>query len=135
MINFHEFWKITTYIPIIDTPLERSLESIASNGLQYVEKIKASIHSIRGVGEVGDYKEIYELDFGFEGYRPTVLAAPRYGRPGEEIILGKVAFTTYLAQTCQEEVLNQLIAAIKLVHPWEHPVIELTEVKLFMPSR
>ena len=88
---------------------------------------------IPGVGQIGNYESVYEIDFGFEGYRSRQGAAPHLGNIGERVLLGKAAVVTYVARDCGQDILDRLVVDVAKVHPWEHPVIEFTECLLNIP--
>lgn len=134
-MSLQSFWRIKIYVPDVDAPHEASLERIVGSSAKSVRAILEAIGRVPGVGEVGDYEALFELDFGFEGYRPKEGSDPQYGAIGEAVRLGKAAVVTYLRRDCKPQVLERLIAEIRKVHPWEHPVIELTECRLYVPDR
>jgi hypothetical protein len=98
-----------------------------------VETIVAALWNISSVGQVGNYDEVYELDFGFESYRAGKDANPSFGVVGDTCFLGKGAIITYVQQDCAPGTLEQLVAEVGKVHPWEHPVIKFSECLLGNP--
>jgi hypothetical protein len=134
MSSLKPFWKITIHIPVIESLRSTEFNRFAEEVSRKIQPILRKITSIPGVGVVGNYDEIYELDLGFEGFRPRKGASPHYGRIGEGIELPKAAITTYVERPCRESVLAELIDAVKSVHPWEHPMIEFIECFLYVPT-
>jgi hypothetical protein len=129
-----KFWKVTIYVPIVEDAHNTSLDRLVALAPKQVERIVQAAQSVSPVGRVGNYDSIYEVDFGLEGYRPTKGAAPRYGSIGQHTVLGKAAVVTYVNRDCGEEILRQLVEAVRAVHPWEHPIIEFTECSLYVPD-
>jgi len=130
-----KFWRVKIYVPVESAVGEEVLEQITKDTPTNVQDIVDVIGRIPGVGQVGNYSDLYELDFGFESYRANEGASPRFGKIGETVNLRKAAMVTYLRYDCEPHFLELLVAEIKKVHPWEHPVIEFTECLLYVPSR
>jgi hypothetical protein len=134
MTTLKAFWKIKIYVPNILSPESRAIEEISQKTARVSSKIITAIRSIPGAGEVGKYSGLYEVDVGFEGYQPEKGASPRYGKIGEGAIIGKSTIITYLDRVRGERVLDDLVNAIVNAHPWEHPVIEITDCFLYVPN-
>jgi hypothetical protein len=132
------YWRVKIYVPVADPRHQVSLETIIRGTSTNVQTVLKAIWRVPGIGKVGNYEQLYELDFGFEGYRAAKGADPRYGAIGETTKLGKAAIVTYMA--CEsndngQQNLDRLISEIRKVHPWEHPVIEFTECLLYLPVK
>jgi hypothetical protein len=128
------FWRVKIYVPIAQALHEESLEGIINGTSRSVRAILDAVWRVQGVGQVGNYNALYELDFGFEGYRAVEGAHPKYGAIGETVRVGKAAIVTYVRH-CEPQILDRLSNEIGRVHSWEHPVIEFTECLLYMPVR
>jgi hypothetical protein len=129
------FWRVKIYVPIAHALGDESLDGIADDTSSSVRVILDAIWRVPGVGDVGSYTALYELDFGFESYRAIEGATPKYGAIGETVRVGKAAVVTYVIRDCDPQILDRLTAEIVKVHPWEHPVIEFTECLLYLPVR
>jgi hypothetical protein len=130
-----KYFRVTIYVPVNERwASERSLDKIAIGTSNAVEAITTALWKVPGVGEVGHYSEVYELDFGFESYRAGRDAHPRFGAIGDTSFLGKGAIITYVRRDCDDGTLDRVVAEVCKVHPWEHPVIEFCECLLGMPA-
>jgi len=85
---------------------------------------------IRGsdvLGAIGPYRGVFELGFGLESFVPGADAVPTTGRAGEAEVVPTVVVKTYAADGAD---IDDALAAIVSVHPWEIPVIEMAAVAL-----
>jgi len=85
---------------------------------------------IRGsdvLGAIGPYRGVFELGFGLESFVPGADAVPTTGRAGEAEVVPTVVVKTYAAVGAD---IDDALAAIVAVHPWEIPVIEMAAVAL-----
>jgi hypothetical protein len=131
--SLEKFWKITIYVPLKEDPAEMSLDGIVGKMRERIDAIIKAVGTIGGVGRIGHYEDVYELAVGYESYRPTKGALPRYGTIGNKMMLGKVAIVTYLARNSNPRSLEQVVEAARAAHPWEHPIIEFTDCLLYVP--
>jgi hypothetical protein len=134
MTKLQSFWRITVFVPNDDNPGEADVNRIVAETLKNVSKIWAAIKGIGGLGRVGHYDGVYEVDFGFEGYRAGHGADPRHGSIGEDIFLGRATLTTYVTGERSMEDLEGIAEMIKSAHSWEQPVIEFSRCLLFVPQ-
>ncbi len=128
------FWRIKVHVPVDDDrgPTWLGQKDIADN--EHVRSVITALVAIPGVGRIGNYDSIYELDGGWEGYRAKPGASPRHGAIGEKIILGSIAVTTYVDYETSSDMFRQVVDAVRAVHPWEHPIIEFGECLLYVPT-
>lgn len=130
-----KFWRITVHVPILGSP-ERAITTRLD--VQESKELAAVLEAIKRVpeiGRVGKYDGVYELSIGFEGYLPREGAAPHYGSIGEHSRICSVAITTYVRRATDHNILNQMVDAIRRFHPWEHPIVEVTECLLYIPEQ
>ena len=89
----------------------------------------AVIRSDKALGDFGLYHGVAEVAIGWESFTPSPSAAPTLGSAGATALSPTVILTTYApAEADIDEALNALMAA----HPWEVPVIEVSEVDLLV---
>ena len=124
------FWKIQVHVPV-DPPLWGSEQPL--NAHPHVRAVVAALASIPGVGRVGNYDHVCELALGWEGYRAKPGAAPRVGTIGERVVLPSITVTCFLDCDRGESTFDRIVAAVKAVHPWEHPIIQFSECLLYLP--
>ena len=79
-----------------------------------------------GKDKIGNYGFCSFSTKGVGRFRPEEGARPAIGRPGK---LTRV-FEERIEFVCAPQALNKVLAAIKKVHPYEEPAIEMWEVIL-----
>src|SRR5258708_39011413 len=132
-MSLERCWRVKIYVPAADPTHDVSLETIVKGTSVNVKTILEAIWRVPGLGQVGNYDQLYELDFGFEGYRAKTGADPRYGAIGETTKIGKAAIVTYLTRDRDLQNLDRRISAIRKVHTWEHAIIDFTVGTLCLP--
>jgi hypothetical protein len=65
---------------------------------------------------------------------PTGDSAPAYGAAGRACIIPSVRLVTYVPAGIPGERVEQMIGAVVPAHHWEHPVVEVDRVSLWMPT-
>lgn len=76
------------------------------------------------LGDFGRYREVVELALGYEGFRPGEGAVPTLGAVGQPSWSPTVILTAiYDAEADVSALTDTLLAA----HPWDVPVIALSE--------
>ena len=93
----------------------------------HLEAVQAALRQT-DAGHIGRYEQLFVLPprhqlLAAPGRGPTPTWHPRPGEPGAEL---KVEVT------CRTEEVDQIIAAVKAVHPYEEPVINA--IPLFRTS-
>jgi hypothetical protein len=81
-----------------------------------------------GLGDFGSYTGVVEVALGLEVFTPTAAARPVQGRAGETSHVPMVIMTTWA--DADSAALDAAIAAIAAAHPWEVPVIELSQARM-----
>lgn len=79
------------------------------------------------LGDFGDYTSVIETSLGYEGFTVGSAATPTLGTPGERTVSPTLAVTTYLDAEIDTDRLDQILQQLVAAHPWEVPVIELTD--------
>jgi hypothetical protein len=84
------------------------------------------------LGDFGVYRSVMELAPGWEVFTPSADATPTLGQAGTTTISPTVIVKTYAAADADPAALEAALAAIMAAHPWETPVVEVTEVTLLV---
>lgn len=98
-----------------------------------LEKIVDFISASDPVGRVGNYDNVIEIGFGFEGFAPEKGAFPTFGKIGEDTFLESVSVQTYATKDVSFNMIEDFIEEIVKIHPWEHPILELTTKRMWFP--
>jgi hypothetical protein len=131
--SLQKFWRIEVYVPV--DGLEHSVGRKSELGAnKHVRSVITALENVIGVGRIGNYDKICELSAGWEQYRPTPGALPRFGAIGERVRLATVTVTSYVEYRDNVENLERVVAAVRAVHPWEHPIIQFSECLLYVPE-
>lgn len=99
----YELVKIVVYVPV--THSDEIRDVLAESGAGYIGNYDYCSFSVRGLGR----------------FRPQKGATPFIGNPGSVEIVEEERIET----VCHPEALDQVIAAVKMAHPYEEPVIDL----------
>lgn len=75
-----------------------------------------------GAGVIGEYSFCSFSVLGKGRFKANENADPHIGKPGEF----KVVEEEQVEVTCERDKAKQVIAALKMAHPYEEPVIEIT---------
>lgn len=98
----------------------------------HLAKMVGIVRSDSALGDFGIYKSVLEISPGWELFTPGADAAPTMGEGGSPSISPTAILTIYIAQETPSDLVDLGIAAILKVHPWEVPVIELSETSLLV---
>lgn len=91
--------------------------------------ILAVIRSDKALGDFGLYHGVVEIGTGWESFTPSPDAAPTLGTAGTATLSPTVILTSYVAA---EADIEGALAALLAAHPWEVPVIELSQAELLV---
>jgi hypothetical protein len=83
-----------------------------------------------GLGDFGRYAGVVEAALGIEIFTPTSEAQPALGHAGATSHSPTVILTSWADADAPG--LDEAVAAIAAAHPWEVPVIELSEARLLL---
>ena len=128
---FEDFLRLTVYVPI-DQGGDLSGPAVAST--TSVQEIMRVFREFNFAGSVGTYKSVAEISSGTETFMPTEDSAPVHGVAGITSIVPSARIVTYVAADTSGQDLDRMVGAVVSAHPWEHPVIEVDRVSLWMPS-
>jgi hypothetical protein len=79
------------------------------------------------LGDFGLYRSVFAIEAGLEGFTPAEDAEPAFGAPGEPALTPAVVVTSYIDAAVPPDAINRAVQALLDVHPWQTPVIELSE--------
>lgn len=92
----------------------------------------AIIRDHPALGDFGLYDGVAEVTPGWETFAPGPAATPTLGHSGATTISPTVTLTTWITEGAGQAALDAALAALLAAHPWEVPVIELTESRLVL---
>ena len=125
------FIRLAVYIPVSEKNFSLISTVESDNSIQAILRILREFDS---AGEIGTYKAVAEISKGAETYVPTDASTPTHGVPYVQSMVPSVRLVTYLPNSTDDEELRRLIDEIASAHPWEHPVMEVDRVSLWMPA-
>jgi hypothetical protein len=123
-----EFVRLAVYVPVDEGSQHESLTAVSA-----VREVLRTFREFDFAGSVGTYRAVAEISSGVETFVPTADAAPTQGEAGIASTVPAARLVTYIPASTPGEDLDRLVGAVASVHPWEHPVIELDRVSLWMP--
>lgn len=128
---------VVTYFPILHQQNIGALSSCPDmDTIKAVcPKLSEAIEMLENdlcIGRVGNYIGVYEVSKGLESYLPMPNAQPQLGQQGIRSSVATLLFKTYAKAS--KEVLDEFVEKLAQIHPWEHPVIEVSEIELWEPD-
>ncbi|MET1755065.1 hypothetical protein ABVV53_06300 [Novosphingobium sp. RD2P27] len=93
-------------------------------------KILDIVRAENPLGDFGVYKSVVELGSGWELFTSDAAARPALGQTGLEVASPTVILTIYIPMDAADDAVCRAIDAIVEAHPWEVPVIEISETVL-----
>lgn len=88
------------------------------------------IRSASPLGDFGIYKSVVEIAPGWELFSPADDAEPTLGEVGSTTRSPTAILIIYLPMDASREAVDNAIGALLAAHPWEIPVVELSETSL-----
>jgi hypothetical protein len=82
------------------------------------------------LGDFGAYQAVAEVTPGWEMFRPGANANPARGTVGQREVSPSLMVTIHVPGDAPQEAIDSAIARLLAAHPWEIPVIEVSEVSL-----
>jgi len=127
--------RITVYCPV---NREAWLALLAGDEqrLEADAAVAGVLRVLRGCAEfgaLGPYRNVFEISGGHESFTPGADAQPTLGQPGEVATTASVAITTYVSADLARSRVAELVALLADAHPWELPVIEVTDIEVLVP--
>lgn len=115
--------------------LPETLAAILAGDANAIEQDPASaailkvIRADNPLGDFTDYSGVCEISVGWESFQPGPDASPTLGSPGKRSLSPTAILRTYASADADIEL---ALAELLAVHPWEVPVIEISEVGLIV---
>jgi hypothetical protein len=125
------FFRLAVYTPISETDDRPGSDIVSPDAVQIILRI---FRESDFAGRVGTYNAVAEISRGAETFVPTKASSPTQGEVNVPSNVVTARLVTYLPATTTREELDALIEEIVSAHPWEHPVLEVDEISLWMPS-
>ena len=123
-----EFVRLAVYVPVDEGTQDAGLTAVSA-----VQEILRTFREFDFAGSVGTYKAVAEISSGMETFVPSADATPTHGVADIASTVPSARLVTYIPVGTPGEELGRLVGAVAAVHPWEHPMIELDRVSLWMP--
>ena len=82
------------------------------------------------LGDFGSYQAVAEVTPGWEIFRPGADAKPTRGTTGQREVSSSLMVTIHIPGEVPRAEVDAAIARVLAAHPWEIPVVELSEVAL-----
>ena len=130
-----EFWKITIVIPVNENA-ETSLPLLPSEAMKNCDALRPMIEFLKAsdpIGRTGNHIGVYGLVLRSGGYTPTKEADPIKGEAGKGEEGLCYDLITYADRSLTPDELSRFSDEVQKIHPWEHPTIEISEIKIWMP--
>jgi hypothetical protein len=123
-----EFLRLAVYLPVGE----------ASDGLTAasdpaVQEVMRVIRAFDFAGSVGTYRAVAQISGCADTFTPTADSAPVHGVADAASTVASARIVTYIPAGTPGGDVDRLIGALVSAHPWEHPLIELDRVSLWMP--
>jgi hypothetical protein len=125
-----EFLRLAVYVPV-DEASDGPGPAVASAAA--VQEIMRVFRVFDFAGSVGTYRAVAQISGAADTFMPTADSAPVHGAADIASTVPSARVVTYVPAATPGEDVDQLIGALVAAHPWEHPLIELDRVSLWMP--
>lgn len=111
---------------------------VASAGAAYLSEdlrpLRDVIETTSELGDFGAYTDVVEMSLGVETFLVGDSANATLGARGERCVSPTLVVTTYLSADLSAARVDQVISELVSAHPWEVPVIELSETVELLTS-
>jgi hypothetical protein len=126
-----EFFRLAVYVPVDEAGQGADLAAVSAAA---VREILRTFRDFGFAGSVGTYQAVVEISSAVETFMPTADSAPTHGAAGIVSAVPSARLVTYIPAGTPREEVDRLVGAVASIHPWEHPLIELDRVSLWMPA-
>jgi hypothetical protein len=123
------FYRLAVYVPIPEIDERACRDIVSTNAVQALLQI---LRKYDFAGNVGTYNGVAEISWGAETFVPTQASSPTKGAVNVPTDVVSARLVTYIPITTPREELDTLIEEMASAHPWEHPVLEVDRVSLWM---
>jgi hypothetical protein len=126
-----EFLRLTVYVPVDEASAGSGLAATSATAVREILRVLSEFDF---AGSVGTYKAVAEISCGAETFVPTQDSAPAHGVAGAASTVPSARLVTYVPADTPGNEVNRMLGEVVSAHPWEHPVVEVDRVSLWMPS-
>ena len=98
------------------------------------QKIMAVINDSQPIGYVDGYSGVHEVYMNQEGFTPDESANPVQGEAGSVESCAGYQIRIYAPADISDKALEDFCEKICDVHPWNAPIIAITQARLFIPK-
>ena len=125
---------VRIHVPVAPETLAAMLggESAAMERDPVLSAMLAIVRAQPALGDFGLYNGVAEIALGWETFTPGPDAVPTLGAADETTFSPTVTVTTWLRDEAAQADVDAALAALMAAHPWEVPVIEVTESRLLL---
>ena len=125
---------LKVYCPVDQATMELLMqgELPADDGGSALAAILDIVRADNPLGDFGIYKSVMEIAPGLETFTPAPDASPTLGEAGTASVSPTAVLTIYIPSEAPQDKVTRAIDAIVAAHPWEVPVIEVSETRLVM---
>ena len=88
------------------------------------------VRSDNPLGDFGSYRSVMEIAPGWELFTPGARASPTLGKADAAAVSPTVILTIHVPADAPEATFDAAVRRILEAHPWEVPVIEVSETRL-----
>ena len=128
---FQDFLRLAIYVPIDEADDGPNLAVASAAPVQEILRV---FREFEFAGRVGTYKAVVEISGGAETFVPTKDSVPVHGVAGMPSTVPSARLVTYVPAGAPAEEVDRIVSEVVSAHPWEHPVVEVDQVSLWMPS-
>ena len=131
-ISLRKVWAIRIAWPVSSAVLLRLLagDTAALDCQDGLANLYAILNDDNPLGDFGAYQAVAEVTPGWELFRPGDGSSPTRGTVGQREISPSLMVTVHVPGDAPQAAVNAAIAQLLAAHPWEIPVIEVSEVAL-----
>jgi hypothetical protein len=125
-----EFLRLAVYLPVDEASQGSGLTAASDPAVQEIMRV---IREFDFAGSVGTYRAVAQISGCADTFTPTADSAPVHGAADIASTLPSARVVTYVPAGTPGADIDRLIGALVSAHPWEHPLVEMDRVSLWMP--
>ena len=125
-----EFLRLAIYVPIDEASEGPGLTVASAAAVQETMRV---LREFDFAGSVGTYRAVAQISGGADTFTPTADSAPAHGVADIAAIVPSARVVTYIPARTPGGDVDRMIDALVSAHPWEHPLVEVDRVSLWMP--
>jgi hypothetical protein len=131
-ISLRKVWAIRIAWPVSSAVLLSLLagDTTALDSADGLAGLYAILADSNPLGDFGIYQAVAEITPGWELFRPAAGASPTRGIVGQREVSPSLMVTIHIPGDAPKGAVDAAIARLLAAHPWEIPVVEVSEVTL-----